>query len=105
MHAEDKLGRRFEAGDFIAYGHALGRCAGLRIGKVLEIKRVGGRGYGYAVPAPSWRITVVGVDDDWNGRELELCRKGTLLYPNRCLVLDAYTVPDSYLELYRKAGL
>jgi hypothetical protein len=34
----DKSGRELEPGDFIVYGHALGRCAGLRYGVVLEVR-------------------------------------------------------------------
>lgn len=34
----DKLGHPITEGCLIAYGHALGRCAGLRIGKVLKIE-------------------------------------------------------------------
>lgn len=105
IYARDKLGRAFKAGDFIAYGHALGRSAGLRIGKVLDIRRVGGLSYGpdYAVPKPVYRIAVVGADDDWDARELTLCKKGTLYYPERCLLLDS--VPPSYMKLYNEAGL
>lgn len=77
----DKLGNEIRIGDYIAYGHALGRCAGLRIGRVLDIK-----------PRKDWRdeegvsITVRGIDDDWSKKEL--CKKnGTLLYPDRVIVL------------------
>lgn len=108
MIANDKVGQPFQAGDFIAYGHALGRCAGLRIGKVLAIKQVDGfdwMGPRNQTPKKEWRITVVGVADDWAGRPLELCKKGTLQFPERCLKLDPAAVPTAYLELYEKAGL
>ncbi len=34
----DKSGREINIGDYIVYGLALGRCAALRFGKVLDIK-------------------------------------------------------------------
>jgi hypothetical protein len=106
MVARDKLGRPFGAGDFIAYGHALGRCAGLRIGKVLAIKRFEPSPYnGPNAREPLWRISVIGVDDDWSSRPPELCKKGTLQFPNRCLRLDPADVPVGYHELYDEAGL
>lgn len=103
MIAQDKLGRDFGPGDFIAYGHALGRCAGLRIGKVLDIKQAIPKAYGYT--DSNWRITVVGVDDDWGSRPVELCKKGTLMFPSRILKLDPADVPDTIRNLYERAGL
>ena len=35
---QDILGREIKAGCIIVYGHALGRCAALKIGKVLKVK-------------------------------------------------------------------
>ena len=35
---KDKCGKVLTSGDFIVYGHALGRCAGLRYGKVIDVK-------------------------------------------------------------------
>jgi hypothetical protein len=99
--AKDKLGRAFRAGDFIAYGHALGRCAGLRIGKVLAIRQAPTETW-RDVPLLGWRITVVGVSDDWDDKPLELCKKGTLQFPNRCLKLDPTDVPKAYLDLYER---
>lgn len=89
---KDKAGRQINVGDYIAYGHALGRCAGLRIGKVLAIKyqeKEVGCGQ-YKELRPDWRITVIGVSDDWDHNAPELCsRKGTLMFPNRIIVLDS----------------
>ena len=78
----DKIGQPITIGSFIAYGHALGRCAGLRIGKVLDITE----------KKKSWSnelslaISVWGIDDDWSCQEVKLCRtRGTLLFPERIL--------------------
>lgn len=90
----DKIGQHIQVGSIVAYGHALGQCAGIRIGKVLEM---------YLPPVPDWRarrydeqirIKVHGVDDDWNHREPDLCKKtGTLMFPERIIVLDPETIP------------
>ncbi len=90
---KDKLGQEILKGDFIVYGHNLGRCAGLRIGKVLKIDEKG-------------RITVRGIDDDWKHRPPQLCsRAGVLLYPNRVIVLPCHMLDDErYKLLYSIRG-
>ncbi len=92
----DKTGVPITVGCWIVYGHAMGRCAGLRIGKVLGIKD----------REPKWNgetrvyVRVIGVDDDWGGRKATLCsREGLLEYPDRMLVLDAARVPPYAVEL------
>jgi len=95
----DKLGQEIHIGSIIAYGHALGRCAGIRIGKVmnLEIK------YDKYDGRPGIRITVQGVDDDWDHREPELTgKKGTLMFPSRIIVLDPTKVPSPIMDLLNK---
>lgn len=90
----DRLGVEVSPGCFIAYGHALGRCAGLRIGKVLAVKPADP--YSYS----KWRITVRGVDDDWSHVPPKLCsRNGTLQFPERMVVLNGDNLPDIYLKL------
>jgi hypothetical protein len=94
----DKIGRPIQVGCYIAYGHALGRCAGLRIGLVLNIKEPSPEGTN-SWEAKGWRITVIGIDDDWEHRPIEiLSRKGTLQFPNRILVLD--DVPEAYQTIF-----
>jgi hypothetical protein len=93
MTPYDKIGREIKVGDFIAYGHALGRCAALAIGKVLAIKYGPAKGYSSHM---QWSITVWGVDDGWNGKKLN-STKGTLQFPDRIIVVD--TVPDEYKKL------
>jgi hypothetical protein len=89
----DKLGRPITVGCYIAYGHALGRCAGIRIGKVLAIKK---NPEADNYPGEGWKFTVWGVDDDWNRLQLN-SRKGTLFFTTRIFVLDE--VPAEYKTL------
>lgn len=96
----DKLGTEITVGCFIAYGHALGRCAGIRIGKVLKIKE--GEKREFRPWASTDRITVIGIDDDWSSQEPRLCtRTGTLLYSNRVIVLS--TLPEKFMTLLAQA--
>lgn len=93
----DKIGQIVVVGAVIAYGHALGRCAGLRVGKVLSLDQTEP---GYMRPEPSWKATVIGVEDDWSRQAPQLCAKtGTLFFPNRWLVLDLNKLPESYRTL------
>ena len=74
----------------------MGRSAGLRIGRVVEVKArkktyTNDTGYG---------IVVQGVDDDWDFHGLRLNeRKGTLLFGDRIIVLSPDKVPDRYRKL------
>lgn len=96
----DKIGQPITEGCFIAYGHALGRCAGLRIGKVIKVGIKTVTGY-YGPVEHHYRITVHGVNDDWSGQPSKLCsKKGTLLFPDRIIVLSADLVPQSMKNLY-----
>jgi hypothetical protein len=92
----DKIGREIKVGDFIAYGHALGRCAALAIGKVLDIK-YGPPKSAYSSTRNQWSISVWGVDDGWDGKKKLNSTKGTLQFPDRIIVLDK--VPDEYEKL------
>jgi len=94
----DKLGHEVYVGDDIIYGHNLGRCAGLRIGRVLKIRM---ERDGIHNDLISWKITVQGVDDDWDHNEPSLCRKGTLQFPKRIMRVDTNTLPDNIQELLR----
>lgn len=98
----DRMNQEIKVGSIIAYGHALGRCAGLRIGKVTkireeEVKNDWGRGKHW-----EYGIQVMGVDDDWDDEKPKLCvKKGTLMYPDRTIVLDESKVPEKYLNLLK----
>lgn len=109
----DKLGQEIRPGRWIVYGHALGRCAGLRIGVVLAVKRGEIPISVYNIPMP-WnredRITVWGLDDDhiefsrcnpndeW-AKTKPLTKKSTLLFSSRIIVLDEKLVPDTYRDI------
>jgi hypothetical protein len=97
----DKAGRKVCRGDLIVYGHNLGRCAGLRFGVVKDI----------AKRTTSWNrqeefsIRVRGMDDDWNWKpeNIKLCDKdGTLMYPDRCLLVTDDALPKEYAEILRE---
>lgn len=94
----DKAGREITVGSFVAYAHALGRSAGLRIGRVLAIKAPAEGDRDAHFYGGAWRITVIGVDDDWTHRPPELNqRKGVLQFPKRMLVLDQ--LPETHRVL------
>ncbi len=93
----DKLGHEIKVNSYIAYGHALGRCAGLRIGKVLRILHEPANDWS---STPIWKIKVWGVNDDWTSKPLSLTRtSGILNFPNRMLVVNEKQVPESYISL------
>ena len=95
----DKSGKPIMVGAYIVYGHALGRSAGLRFGKVLAIREKGPSHYPSSLDSLA-SIRVIGVDDDWNTNEPKLCsRTGTLQFPNRLLVLEAEDLPETHRQL------
>jgi len=92
----DKCGRVVQVGDLIVYGHALGRCAGLRYGKAL---RIVSREKGYESDGNS-KLQVIGVDDDWGHRVPELLtRKSYLKFPARVLVVSRDQIPKQIFDL------
>lgn len=70
----DKTGKQVEVGDFIVYGHAAGRSALLRYGKVLEI-------YQFTSPwkGSITKIKIIGVNDDYSSRPPTLLSKPSSL--------------------------
>ncbi len=98
MVVRDKVGQVITPGCYLAYGHALGRCAGLRIGKVLGLKSwEEARG---ERTRRVYRLQVQGVDDDWSHRDPALTsRVGVLQYPERTLVLQPSQLPPVYWQL------
>lgn len=92
---KDKLGQPITVGCFIAYGHALGRCAGLRIGKVLSLKEASPEAKPFR---PDSRITIIGIADDFQDPEL-LSKASTLMFPDRVVVLPDQAIPPQYLDL------
>lgn len=102
MNVYDKIGQPVKVGDYIAYGHALGRCAGLRIGRILSLKVIPPTTVTEwnRNPRPEYRAVVCSIDDDWDTREPE-CNKntGTLQFPNRWIVLPDGKVPRAYRRM------
>jgi hypothetical protein len=89
----DKVGYPIRPGQFIIYGHALGRSAALKFGRVLAVHSVGD--HMYVRHAPRDRIRVHGVEEVimFDGHtEYELSKPGTLQYGDRCLVLQPAVV-------------
>lgn len=102
MSFTDKAGVPVEPGDFIIYGHALGRCAGLQYGKVL----------GYAPhPKSDWgynsktgdrdcKLRIIGVDDSWSHKPPELLSKASIVcFGDRVLKLHPDQVPKPIAAL------
>ncbi len=109
---KDKSGRQIKPGDFIVYGHAMGRCAGLRYGVVKEIKE--GKDIWSGKAKEHCRVR--GADDDnFSGdrRTHKLTnRDGTLMYGDRILVvkpeqmpMDAVVVLENHWRDYCKGLL
>jgi hypothetical protein len=98
MSILDKSGNEINVGDYIVYGHNLGRCAGLKFGKIMNID--------YEETGNHWQpfkfsIGVIGVDDDWNFQDARLSRKGTLQFPDRIIVLPFEKLPDYAKKLLK----
>ncbi len=111
----DLVGREIKPGVIIAYGHAIGRSAGLRIGKVIDVLAYAAMRYEYVTPYvygqptpnrvliedtknPDWRVTVQGFNTGWNANQTAtpLARLSTLMYPARMVVIGENTtdLPD-----------
>ncbi len=88
---KDKAGRELKTGDFIVYGHALGRCAGLQYGIIL----VEDNGKGH--------ITVRGVDTDWEHHAPRLLKKSTLLFGERILRVNSNQIPPRIQDILSQA--
>jgi hypothetical protein len=96
---KDKLGQEITPGCYIAYGHALGRCAGLRVGVVLAVKEASPESKSWR---PDCRITVRGINDDWKTPAL-LSKASTLMFPDRVVVLPEGAVPQAYRDMLNQA--
>lgn len=98
----DKAGWEVLPGDYIVYGHALGRCAGLQYGRVIAVLPPVKDPYmGFCAKI---RVRGVDADDNWLGysnhatrkyrRELEILKPGTLAYPSRVLKVEPHQIPE-----------
>ena len=96
----DKVGQEIVKGCFIAYGHALGRCAGLRIGRVESVNFSEEEDY-KNILVDNVSVTVLAIDDDWDGEKPKLLqKKSTLFFPERMVVLSS--IPEKFSNLYMK---
>jgi hypothetical protein len=91
---KDKAGVPLKAGDIIVYGHALGRCAGLQYGRVLEVRVVVSR----RRDEEKIKLRVQGVDSD-RGDEPRLLKPGFLEFPERILKVREEQVPEGIWRL------
>jgi len=89
---EDKCGKKLKGGDFVIYGHALGRCAGLRYGKVIQIQ--------WSKDKKTPKAKVHGVNDDWSYDEPALCSRTVALgFPKRILRIDRDQLPHEFVKM------
>jgi hypothetical protein len=93
-HFYDRSGATVKVGDIIAYAHAVGRAATLRIGKVLKIERVHTE---FMRRSAGWAIQVQGVEEFSFGAPRLCKRQGVLLYPERIIKLS--TIPEDIATL------
>jgi hypothetical protein len=103
----DKAGREVLPGDFIVYGHALGRCAGLQYGRVLAI--LPPTRDRYAGECAKLRVRGVDANDNYLGysnyastykaNTVELMNSGTLAYPSRVLKVEPHQIPEAVLRM------
>ena len=101
--ALDKLGRPITKGCYIIYGTLLGRSAALRIGRVCNVRWIGKDADKYRYHE-HWSITVHGLDDSWNFRPAKANeRRGTLLFPERTVVIDPSFIPEKALSMLQEA--
>lgn len=107
----DKAGREVFPGDYIVYGHALGRCAGLQYGRVLDvIPAVRDDKYAkYTGICAKIRVRGVDAHDNWLGYtkqdkgykagKVELLKPGVLCYPSRVLKVEPHQIPEAILGM------
>jgi hypothetical protein len=103
----DKVGTRIEEGSYVVYGHALGRCAALRIGKILDYEFKGFDSsydrdtsvWAEDTSKPIFYFSVWGVDEGWNREPKLTSTKGTLQFADRMMVVDYDTLPFEYKKL------
>jgi|GEM_PF-3123207 hypothetical protein len=106
----DKAGVNLAPGDLIVYGHALGRCAGLRYGKVLALVAHPKSEYNFDSKTGDreCKLRVMGADDDWSPHKPpELLSKASVIsFGSRVIKLHPEQVPKPIADLlttYRSA--
>jgi hypothetical protein len=99
----DKIGKEIKPGVIVAYGHALGRCAAIQIGLVLEVREGEPFGKYQTATKDAARIKVRGFNrgERWSSWEEDkkwkpLNKDSYLWFPDRCIVLTE--IPDAELR-------
>jgi hypothetical protein len=111
----DKIGQKIQRGSIIIYGHALGRSAALKIGKVMgiipkeltETKRVwrNNQAVWEDTPFTAFRISVIGLEyldneEDFNPALIPTVgKKSTLYYSSRVVGIDPACFPKSIKDV------
>jgi len=93
----DKLDREITVGSFIVYATQVCDSARLRIGRVEAVKLVK---HPWRRDDEKWHITVTGVNEDWDGM-CSLGKKGTVQFPDRCVVIDSSMLATKYRVLFQ----
>lgn len=102
----DKVGTEITAGCFIVYGHALGRSAALRFGRVEAVNVKTKKDTWDEKEHDASTITVLGIEDLWEDYEGKerlpqvATKRSTLLFPDRVIVVP--TLPKKYLAALAK---
>ncbi|MBP9757241.1 MAG: hypothetical protein KBD06_01440 [Candidatus Pacebacteria bacterium] len=98
----DKANVEVAPGDLIIYGHALGRCAGIRFGKVLALAEHPKSEWGsnHKTGDRDCKLRIIGVDDDWSHEEPKLLSKASVIaFGSRVLKLHPDQVPKLLADL------
>jgi hypothetical protein len=95
---KDKSGKFVKAGDFIVYGRALGRCAGLAYGIVLKVTESKPDWNGKTQP----KLKIIGLDPSWE-ENTRPQKASTLAFSDRVLVINANQLPSKQRQLLDNA--
>ncbi len=98
----DKLGNEIVPGCFITYASEQGDSPVLKIGRVTKIstkerKTFGGKTF------TEYRIQCHSIEN-WSGKTLQE-KKGTLMFPERIVVIDRLAIKKEYLDLLNSVEL
>lgn len=104
---KDVLGNEIKAGDYIVYGAAKGRCAGLNIGRVVAAEMATAHG-AYDGRTKALRVTAESVQVSWGEytrtgmdsySDRKKPRKVSLFFSERICVIPESIVPQAIKDL------
>jgi hypothetical protein len=90
---KDKAGHEVQRGDIVVYAKALGRSAGLQYGVALFTDG-GGPDF-----TDGMRLSVVGLNDQWSHRGIDVQKPGLLYYSDRVLKVPRELVAKEILDI------